>query len=364
MPIKLFDVTLENSWIKDEFFNQLSSLYDAANFTLGFGEGPVEELEKIFAEHSRRSYALGVTSGTAALHMAAFALGLKPGDEVIVPANTFISTALAPAMLGATIVECDVDPDTLNISSDTVSKVISPKTKAIFAVNLYGNPAPYTDLKTFHVPVLEDAAHSHGSVYRALPSGKFGDISIFSFFPTKVFGGIGDSGLILFDKEEWLAPLKAFRNCGQEKSHYAVLPGNVYRMHVVQALFLKTKWKIFDKIISHRRKIAKIYDDHFKGTDVRPQKITPCGVGSYFAYVVRLPHRDKVGEKLSSQGVPWTIQYRYLLHQQPVWEKIPHVSSPVPHAEKALSEIISLPMNTSVTEDQAAFVAKKVLESL
>ena len=362
MQVNLFDINTENRWIKKSFFRKLERLYDAGNFTLGYGDGPVEELEKIWRTHCQRGYALAVGAGTHALHMAAFALGLKPGDEVIVPANTFISTATAPAMLGATIIECDVDPETLNLTRATVEAVMSKSTRAIFAVNLYGNPYPYDGLKDLGVPLVEDAAHSHGAEYRGLPSGKLGDYSIFSFFPAKVYGGIGDGGMLLFDDNNHYDALTAFRNCGQEKSRYAVVLGNVYRLHVLQALFLIEKWHILPRILEHHRRIAAVYDEHFRDSPVRPQRVTEGCRSSYFAYVVRVPHRDKVGEKLKERGIPWTIQYRYLLHEQPVWKAMSTRKTEVPNARRALDEIMSLPINCSVTEEQAAYVAENLLD--
>lgn len=364
MQVKLVDTKLENSWIKESFFRNLGGLYDSGNFTLGYGEGPVEELEDIWGKYCQRKYALAVGAGTHALHMAAFGLELQPGDEVIVPANTFISTATAPAMLGATIVECDVDPDTLNLTRSTVEAVISNRTRAIFAVNLYGNPYPYDDLRELKVAVVEDAAHSHGAECQGLPSGKLGDYSIFSFFPTKVFGGIGDSGMILFDDARIYEAFRAYRNCGQQKPHYATVLGNVYRMHVLQALFLLEKWRVFERILTHRRRIAAVYDQYFLDSTVKPQRVLEGCLSSYFAYVVRVPNRDRVGERLKAYGIPWAIQYRYLLHEQPVWRQMSTRESDTRNAKQSLSEIMSLPMNCSVTEEQAAFVAYTLLRCL
>ncbi|MBF0492354.1 MAG: DegT/DnrJ/EryC1/StrS family aminotransferase [Deltaproteobacteria bacterium] len=364
MTIKLFDVQTENAIIKKSFFQKFEELYDSGNFTLGFSRGPVEELEELWKNHCSRKYALALGAGTHALHMASYALGLKPGDEVIVPANTFIATALAPAFLGATIVECDVDAETLNLNRSTVEKVLTPKTKAIFSVNLYGNPAPYEELKALKIPLVEDAAHSHGAEYFSQKSGCLGDYSAFSFFPTKVVGGIGDSGMLLFDAPEMEIKLRAFRNGGQDKPHHASVMGNVYRMHVLQAQFLVEKWKIFQQVLEHRRQIAAVYDELFKDTPVRPQQVLQGCKSSYFAYVIRIPHREKVVEKLLQAKVPTTIQYRYLLHEQAVTSQIYFRASEAPEASRALKEILSLPLNFSVSKDQAAFVAEKVLNSL
>ena len=364
MEVKLFDVKVENGWIKQSFFRALDTLYDAENFTLGYGEGPVEALESLWQTYCRRQHALAVSAGTHALHMAAVALALRPGDEVIVPANTFISTATAPAMLGATIVECDIDAATLNVSRSTVEAVMSKRTRAIFPVNLYGSPYPYEDLRELGVSLVEDAAHSHGATYKGVPSGRLGDYSIFSFFPMKVVGGIGDGGMILFDSTEPYEMLRAFRNCGQQKAHYATVLGNVYRIHVLQAAFLLEKWKIFERVLEHRRRIAAVYDECFGDTPVKPQRILQDCQSSYFAYVVQIPDRDRTGERLKARGIPWTIQYRYLLHEQPVWSRMSCRTTPVPNAMKAASEIMSLPMNCSVTEEQAAYVAENLLDCL
>jgi dTDP-4-amino-4,6-dideoxygalactose transaminase len=184
---------------KDAFFERLHLLYDDSDFTLGFGDGPVKELGEMVASDCQRDFAVGVGSGTHALVMAAWALGLGTGDEVIVPANTFAATAIAPAMQGATIVPYDIDPYTLNISGETVADVFSDRVRAIFVVSMYGNPYPHDELEKFDVPIVEDTAHSHGATYRGRASGSFGLFGASSFYPTKVVGGTGDAGMILFD---------------------------------------------------------------------------------------------------------------------------------------------------------------------
>ena len=216
---------------------------------------------------------MGFSSGTAALHAASFAIGLTSSDEVIVPANTFIATATAPAFCGAKIIVADIDDETLNINPNEIAKVISKKTKAIFAVNLYGNPVNYRELKQFNTKIIEDAAHSHGAVYNEKPSGSLGHLSAFSFFPNKVFGGIGDGGMLSYSNKKYLKPLKSFRNAGQSKSHWGKNLGNVYRLSTTNALFLTKKRKIFSKLLNRRREIASMYDEGFKDCDgIKTQK--------------------------------------------------------------------------------------------
>jgi len=362
MDVKLFDLHKENSWIKEGFFRKFEILYDTGNFTLGYGRGPVEDLEDIFRNHCGCRHAIAVSSGTFALELASVALGLMAGDEVIVPANTYLTTATMPALRGATMVEADVDPETWNLSPATVAPLLTDKTRAIFAVNLYGNPCPYDELQEFGVPIVEDAAHSHGAEYLGRSSGALGNCSAFSFFPAKVFGGIGDGGMMLLDDGADVDVLRAYRNCGQLKPHYGIVPSPLGRMHVLQALFLIEKWSIFDKILGHRRRIAAVYDSYFKDSQVIPQRVPVGCRSSYFAYVVRVPKRDAVGEALQERGIPWTIQYRYLLHEQPFWLQISTQRTKTPVAERLSSEIMSLPMNCSVTEEQAGYVAENLLD--
>ena len=360
--INIFDINRENSLIKESFINSFSDLYDAGDFTLGFRDGPVEELESIFKHYTNRKYALGVSSGTMALEMASYALDFKPGDEVIVPANTFLATATAPARFGATIVCADIDPHTLNISANTVKKVISNKTKAIFAVNMYGNPVNYDELDNFGIPIVEDAAHSHGAEVNGHISGSFGKYSCFSFFPTKVFGGIGDSGMLLFDCDSEYEKLKAFRNAGQSMQHYGIMPASVGRMHTVQALFLLKKWQIFKPLVEHRREISRVYDLAFNSSGIKIQQVNQYAKSSYFAYVIRVPNRDIVMGRLKELGIPTTIQYRYLINQQEFWGKINHIEYATPVAEEALETIFSIPMNYSVTVEQAGYIAQSIIE--
>lgn len=292
-PIKLFDLYSENKLIEDSFFKDLKKLYIDSDFTLGFKDGSVESLETIFKKITGRN-SLGFSSGTSALHAASFGINLKKGDEVIVPANTFIATATAPAFCGAKVVVCDVDNDTLNISFDTVSKAITKKTKAIFAVNLYGNPVDFDQLRSLDLNIIEDAAHSHGATYKNRPSGSFGCMSAFSFFPNKVFGGIGDGGMLTYEDKQLTKELKSFRNAGQSKSHWGENLGNVYRLSTINALFLEHKWKNFKKVLARRREIAKIYDAAFENIDeIKTQKITDNSESSYFCYVIRI--KRKIG---------------------------------------------------------------------
>ena len=341
-PIKLFDIERENELIKNQYFESFSNLYDQGDFTLGFNDGPVEELEQLLREHTGRKFALGVSSGTFALEAASCALDIGPGDEVIVPANTFIATATAPANTGAKIVCADINYDNMNITHDTVKKVITKNTKAIYAVNMYGNPVDYDELNTFGLPVVEDAAHSLGSIIGNKPSGLFGDLSCFSFFPTKVYGGIGDSGMVLFDNDEWFDLLKAYRNCGQSKSHYAIVPSSVGRMHTIQALFLIHKWEIFNSLIIHRRKIAAIYDRYFERSNaIKTQRIKKDHSSSYFAYVIKVKkYRDRLIGFLKTRSIDAGVHY-LPNHQQPFFRKF-RIALPV--TERLAKEIITLPL--------------------
>jgi dTDP-4-amino-4,6-dideoxygalactose transaminase len=361
-PIKLFDLYSENKLIESAFFKDLKKLYADSDFTLGFKDGPVESLEAIFQEKTGR-HSLGFSSGTSALHAASFGLNLKKGDEVIVPANTFIATATAPAFCGAKVVVCDVDKDTLNISAETITKAITKRTKAIFAVNLYGNPVDYDELKKFNISIIEDAAHSHGAIYKNRPSGSFGEMSAFSFFPNKVFGGIGDGGLLTFKNKKLTPQLKSFRNAGQSKSHWGENLGNVYRLSTINALFLSHKWKNFKKVLNRRREIAKMYDEAFKGIEeIQTQKITPNSKSSYFCYVIRIKNRSSKQTKLMDIGIPTTVQYRYLINEQPVYSEICAKVLATPNALKAKKEICSLPIHYGMTNDQVEFICSNVIK--
>lgn len=360
--IKLFDLYAENKLIEDSFFKSFKKLYKNSDFTLGFKDGSVENLEAIFKESTGR-HSLGFSSGTSALHAASFGINLEKGDEVIVPANTFIATATAPAFCGAKVVACDVEKDTLNISAETISKAITKKTKAIFAVNLYGNPVDYDELKDFNLDIIEDAAHSHGATYKNRPSGSFGEMSAFSFFPNKVFGGIGDGGLLTFQNKKLNKSLKSFRNAGQSKSHWGENLGNVYRLSTTNALFLEHKWKNFKKVLNRRREIAEIYDEAFRNIEeIQTQKITANSTSSYFCYVIRIKNRNKKQEKLMEIGIPTTIQYRYLINEQPVFSEICSKVLPTPNALKAKKEICSLPIHYGLTNNQIEYICNNVIK--
>ena len=368
MSLQVFDLSAENAPVRESALSRLAALFDNSEFASGYRDGPVEELERTLARWCGRRYALGMGSGTLALEAAAIALDLGPGDEVVVPANTFLATAAAVAARGAKVVAADVDDQTWNLSAQTVARAVGPRTRAVFAVNLYGNPCPWDELEALGLPVVEDAAHSPGAQYAGRngvrQSGGLGRLSAFSFFPSKTLGAIGDAGMVLFDDPAAVEPLRAWRNCGQGEKHRAVMLGTVARMDVLQAAFLLEKWRVFEAGLAHRRQLAAVYDECFRDSPVRTQRTLPGSLSGHWVYVVRVPDRAAVTTALQAADIGWSIQYPYLLQQQPFWEGVAARPLETPVADVFVQEILTLPLHRGLSEADVRRVAEVVLSAV
>lgn len=330
--------------------------------------GPnVKALEEEIAQYIGTKFALGLNSGTDALHLALRALRIGPGDEVITTPFTFVATTEAIGMVGATPVFVDIDPQTFNIDVARIEAKITARTKAIIPVHLYGQPAdmdPIMELaKKYNLKVIEDCAQSMGSAYKGKKTGSIGDVGCFSFFPSKNLGCYGDGGMVTTSDPEIADRVKMLRaHGGKIKYHHSELGLNS-RLDEVQAAVLRVKLPHLDNWNQNRRKVAYRYNDLLKGVVETPTELsdTYC---VYHQYTIKVRNRDDVQKKLQELGVQSMIYYPVPLHLQEVHSELGYKKGAMPKAENCAAEVLSLPMYPELAEEkiqQVVEAVKKVL---
>jgi dTDP-4-amino-4,6-dideoxygalactose transaminase len=329
--------------------------------------GPeVDAFEKGFATLIGAKHAIGVSSGLDALRLAFEALGISAGDEVIVPGNTFIATALAVSAVGAVPVLVDCDPDTYNIDVNRIEAVITKKTKAICPVHLYGQSvdmdAILTIAKKHGLRVVEDACQAHGSRYKGKGCGSMGDFGAFSFYPGKNLGGMGDGGLVTTNDDALAATVKQLRAYGESKKYLHVVKGTNSRLDTMQAAILGVKLPRLEASNAGRRKAAHAYDAGLKGIPnlVAPKLPADDLAHIYHLYVVRTTKREELQHFLHEQGIQSGIHYPIAIHRQPAYAELASSIDRLPITEKYQHEILSLPMFPEITQAQVDRVCAAV----
>ncbi|MET0462569.1 MAG: DegT/DnrJ/EryC1/StrS family aminotransferase [Chitinophagaceae bacterium] len=316
MFIEYEDLGKVNAPFQEEFTNAFAGLLESGRYILGT---QVERFESEFAAYCDTRYCVGVASGLDALILALRSLDLKPGDEVIVPANTYIASILAVLHIGAKAVLVEPDIHTYNIDVSKIEAKITPRTKAILVVHLYGKlcdmEAILTIADRFNLYVIEDCAQAHGSSFKGKKAGSFGDFGAFSFYPTKNLGALGDAGAITFQGAEHLSSLKQLRNYGSEKKYHNEIVGYNSRLDEIQAAFLRIKLKHLDRINQHKRDLAAIYDRELKADFVRPVKQADYE-DVFHIYPIRHPQRDRLRQYLLDNHIRTEVHYPVPPHQQ------------------------------------------------
>lgn len=339
----------------------------------------VAELELALAQFLQVKHSIGVCDGTKALLIALMALGVKPGDEVIVPDFTFISPASMAALLGATVVLVDIDPVTYNISVDGLEKAISSKTKAIIAVSLYGQCADFTKINEiatrYNIPVIEDAAQSFGAEQNGKKSCNLSTISTTSFFPSKPLGCYGDGGAIFTNDDELAQKMKCIRVHGQDKRYHHALLGINGRLDTLQAAILLEKMKIFEQEVLLRQKVANYYNMAINDKNQQVSgdlNLTLPQVaegnlhvyGQYSLLAKNTAHRERLIEKLKLLGIPTAIHYPIPLHKQPVFGRgsdYPvRVIGNCAVSQDIADRVFSIPMHPYLTQEQQDIVVNSL----
>jgi dTDP-4-amino-4,6-dideoxygalactose transaminase len=348
----------QHAVIEDQLRDAFDRVLKANAFILG---EEVERFEEEFANYCDTQHCVGVSSGTAALSLMLRASGIGPGDEVIVPAHTFIASALAVSHAGALPVLCDVHEGSGLIDAEAARALVGPRTAAIIAVHLYGQASDIPAIEAFARPqgllVLEDAAQAHGARYDGEPVGSLGAAAAFSFYPSKNLGALGDGGAICTN-DEWLAArVRRLRNLGQQKKGEHLELGYNERLDGLQAALLRVKLPHLDSWNAARRQHAiryrELLPDALRLLDERPE--SPC---TYHLFPVRVTDRDDVSASLGRNGIETGVHYEPAVHQHPVWESQPVRHGHVPAAEAWAAEELSLPMHPDLESHEIERVAE------
>ena len=369
--IQMVDLRGQYARIKGEVDAGIREVMDSAAFVKG---GKVAEFQHELEQYLGVKYVIPTGNGTDALQIALMALGLQPGDEVIVPTFTFVAAAEVAALLGLTPVLVDVDERTFNVSVEAVRRAITPRTKAIVPVHLFGQNADMEALLSLAAEhglrVVEDACQSIGAWYtfsdgRRVRSGCMGDVGCTSFFPSKNLGCYGDGGAIFTNDDELAAAMHAIANHGMTVRYHHDRVGVNSRLDSIQAAVLQAKLKHLDEYTAARQRAAAYYDDAFKNTDklVIPAR-SPQSEHVYHQYTLQLDGIDREGlrQHLADRGIPSMIYYPVPLHLQRAYRDVRYQSGDFPVAERLCQCVLSLPMHTELSAEQLEYITRSVLE--
>jgi dTDP-4-amino-4,6-dideoxygalactose transaminase len=362
--IPFVDLKAQYLSIKPEIDQVVFSVLESSQFILGkFVEG----FEKDFAAFCDVRHAVGVNSGTSALHLALLAAGVGPGDEVITTPFTFVATAAAIHYCGARPVYVDIDPRSCSIDPSRIEEAITPRTKAILPVHLYGQPAdmdPILEIaKKHYLIVIEDAAQAHGAEYKGRRVGSIGDIGCFSFYPGKNLGAYGEGGAVVTNHDGYQKTIRMLRDWGQSRRYHHDLKGFNYRLEGMQGAILGVKLKHLDAWTNARRRNAALYNKSLAGADVETPVEMNYSRHVYHVYAVRTPSRDSLAKELNAQGVQTGIHYPIPVHLQKAYADSAYGAGDFPHAERAAAEVLSLPMFPELTEEQVRQASEAVLNA-
>ena len=386
MTVPLLDLKIQYQSLKSELDAALVRVAESQYFILG---PEVEKMEKAFCEYLDCKYAIGVSSGTDALLVALMALGIQPGDEVIVPTYSFFATAGVVSRMNAVPVFTDIDPVTFNIDPDDIEKKITRKTKAIIPVHLYGQSCEMDKIMEIarkqNLKVVEDGAQAIGVQYKdGKRVGTIGDIGCYSFFPSKNLGCFGDGGLVVSNDDELGEKLRILRVHGGKPKYYHKIIGGNFRLDAIQAAVLNVKLPHLDDWSAQRRANAELYTKLFVGAglaestgktkfDDKNKVLLPEAVYSnsgvknyhiYNQYIIRVQDRDAVRKHLSDNSIGSEIYYPVPFHLQECFSSLGYKKGDFPLAEEAADDSIALPIYPELTEEQQKFVVDKIAESI
>lgn len=365
MNIPLVDLKAQYANIRGDILTAVHRVLDNTAFILG---EEVEAFEHAFADFLGVGHVVGVSSGTAALHLGLEACGVKAGDEVITAANTFIATAEAIAYLGAEPVFVDVDPETFTLDVSQVEASVTPKTRAVIPVHLFGHPAdmdPLLELaREQDLRVVEDAAQAHGAEYKGRRAGGLGHVACFSFYPGKNLGAYGDGGAVATQDEALAEQVRLLRNHGRAKKHEHLTVGHNYRLDALQAAILGVKLKRLDHWNEARRCHAQAYNNRLAELGVTTPTEKPWAKHVYHIYAVQLEHREPVAAALKARGVATGMHYPVPLHLQPAFSAKGQSRGTFPVAERLADQLLSLPMFPELTHDQIAYACEGIAAAM
>ena len=362
MDVKLLDLQAQYLPIRHEIRRAIDEVCDAQALILG---PHVEQFEKHLAEYCQTKHAIGVSSGTDALLCALMGIGIKPGDEVICPSFTFFATAGSIARLGAIPVFAEIDPATFNLDPNQLEKKITPKTRAILPVDLFGqvaNMEAINEIACRHgLKVIEDAAQAIGAKRHGKPACSQGFAGCLSFYPTKNLGAFGDAGAICTNDDAFAETCRLLRVHGSGHQYHHKLIGGMFRLAAIQAAVLNVKLKYLDTWHEARRRNAHLYNQLLAGSKVITPKIDDGNWSIYNQYVIRVPNRDAVKQKLAAQGIGSAVYYPIPLHLQECFAYLGYKQGSLPETERACRDVLALPVYPELEEEKVRYVAAELL---
>lgn len=363
-PVPQLDLAAQYAAIGPEIRTAVERVLASQQFILGC-EGTAFEQE--IAELCGVTHGVGVASGTDALILALRACGVQAGDEVLIPPFTFVATGSAISALGAKPVFADIRPDTYNIDPSDLARRVTPRTRAIIVVHLYGLACEMNPIVNFartrNLRVIEDNAQSIGAQYRGRPTGSLGDAACMSFYPTKNLGAYGDAGMVVTNSSEMAARLKSLRNHGQSAKYVSSEPGWNSRLDEIQAAILRVKLRHLPEWQRARQAHAAAYTKLLLGIPGVAPPLMPEGYEHVFhQYTIRVERRDALVQILNERKIGSAVYYPVPLHLQPLYASLGHKAGDFPHAEHAAQEVLSLPMFPELRSEQIARVAEAVSE--
>ena len=362
MKVPLLDLTAQYAYLKEDVLNAVAGVLESQ---VCIGGPNVLELERQVAAVSECGYAVGVSSGTDALLNVLMSLGVGPGDEVITTPFTFFATPGCVHRVGAKPVFVDIDPLTYNIDPAKIEAAITPNTKAIVPVHLFGQVSDMDailDISRRHnLLVIEDAAQSITATYKGRPCGGLGTAGCFSFFPSKNLGAAGDGGMIVTNDQALCTRMMLMRNHGANPKYFHQFVGGNFRLDPIQAAVLLVKLPHLNAWSAARRRNASYYNSRFAGSSIRTPYVRPDCVSIYNQYVIRVDQRDKLAGHLREAGIGAEVYYPVPMHLQECFRFLGHREGDFPEAEKAAKEVLAIPIYPELTPEMLEYVAHAVL---
>ena len=359
--IQLHDIAAQHAELRAEIDSAVARVLDTSQFILG---AEVAALEKEFAAYCRASHGVGVNSGTSALHLALLAAGVGPGDEVITVPYTFFATVAAIGYTGASAVFVDIHPRTFNIDPAAVESRITPRTRAILLVHLYGQPAamdPILDIARRHnLVVIEDAAQAHGAEYKGRRVGAIGDIGCFSFYPTKNLGAAGEGGMVVTNNPDYARTIRQLRDWGQEQKYRPVMKGYNYRLEGMQAAILRVKLRKLEDWTEARRAAAREYDRLLVSPDILRPGVDLDVRHVYHLYTIRTSERDHLQSELTAAGIQSAIHYPTPIHLLPAYADPRYSLGDFPVAEECSRTALCIPLHPYLKPAEISRVAETI----
>lgn len=363
--IPMVDLKLQYTTLEEQFKSVVCDVMASAAYINGADVG---KLECEFAGYNDVPYTVACANGTDALHIAIRALGLGPGDEIITTSFTFIATSGAISMNGVTPVFVDIDPTSYNIDPSAIEAAITPRTRAIMPVHLYGNPADMDAILAIadkhKLAVIEDCAQATGATWRGRKVGTMGTVGCFSFFPSKNLGCFGDGGIITTRDEQLARRMRAIASHGSQVRYHNDILGFNSRLDTIQAAILRVKLPHLDRWNEGRRAAARRYTAALSGSGIVTPAESEHGHHVYHQYTLRHPQRDAIKDALQAAGIASMIYYPIPVHLQKLYATLPHRHGSLPQTEAAATQVLSLPMYPELTEAQTTRITETVLKAI